>query len=283
MNHNLMMSMANQIYAFFAENQLEILDEYKNPSPPREKAPGDYVGKLDELMHKWLSEFLPTIFPYHILSEEGGGFSLTTFEDLWVIDPVDGTQNKEAKMPFGHQLALIQGGQLVFSAIYIPIDEQATLDGFFFAGLGCGAWQRVGPWRRKPFGYNPLRISSQKDFSRAHLLLEGKSKELRKYDFLNKAALAAERNHNGLSYAYSVTRLLLGSERGLPVDMIIGLNGKPWDTLPAILMVKEAGGVEEPRGVVTDWNGCPWSLDNCSNLMFGNKFLRKQVLALNMD
>lgn len=281
MRHEEMFRLAQKIYAFFKSKQVAILGEYMYPSPLREKSPGDYIGKLDDDMHNWLSAFLPTILSYNVLSEEGGqhNFYLGAFEDCycWVIDPVDGTHNKEAKMSFGHQLALIQGGRLVFSAIYVPMDEEATWDGFFFAGRGCGAWQRT------PNGYNPLRISGQKDLERAHLLLEGKSKDLRKHDFLNKVALAAERNHNGLSYAYSTTRLLLGSERNLPVDILIGLNGKPWDTLPAISMFEEAGGIEEPRGVVVGWDGNPWSFENCSNLIFGNQFLRRQVLALKKD
>lgn len=45
----------------------------------------------------------------------------------------------------------------------------------------------------------------------------------------------------------------------------------------AILMVEEAG------GKVTDWDGNPLSLKNCSNLVFYNGHLHNQILALNRD
>jgi len=273
MDNGKMMMLAGNIYEFFKSKQREILREYIDPPPLYEKSPGNYVGAVDEVMQEWFMDFLPRLVPCDVISEEINHPWHTRPDRFWVIDPLDGTHNHSAKMFFGHQLALIEDGVLAFSAIYLPLEEQATWDGFFFAAKCEGAWQHV------PQGLRLLCARRQKNLKKAHLLLEGPSRGLRKQEFPNRVALEAERNHNGLSYAYSATRLAMGGLRPLGVDALIGYKGCPWDTLPGILLFEEAGGF-----MVTGWDGSPWSLENCGNLIFAaTEQLLCQILALNMD
>jgi myo-inositol-1(or 4)-monophosphatase len=82
-----------------------------------EKASLDYVTDVDHRLDAFLTEALASLTPgVPVLSEErpidfaGGGF--------WIVDPLDGTHNLMAGLPFnGVCAALFDGGRAVLSAV----------------------------------------------------------------------------------------------------------------------------------------------------------------------
>jgi myo-inositol-1(or 4)-monophosphatase len=62
---------------------------------------------------------------------------------LWVLDPLDGTTNYAAGIPFfGISLALIEQGEIRFGMVYDPCREEC-----FWAERGKGAWLNGEPLR----------------------------------------------------------------------------------------------------------------------------------------
>ncbi|MDP3935100.1 MAG: inositol monophosphatase family protein [Candidatus Giovannonibacteria bacterium] len=268
---------AESLYRFFKDMQGEILKEFANPTILIEKGPGDYVGALDMMMHRATRVSLPKLRPVPVIGEEveEGETQFPwppPFGDFWLRDELDGTDNFYAGFnDFGHQGALFQNWEAVFSYIYVPIDEQSMGNGFYFAGKGLGAWQRLAGGNKRP-----LSVTSKSDLSRAFILLDGKSKDLPKSDFLNQVKLVSERNRNGFSFAVSTTRMALGGFRPLGVDAIIAQNCKPWDIFPGKLIIEEA-----QHGKVVDWVGKPLAIDGIGNAIFynGNDALIAQILS----
>lgn len=81
----------------------------------------DLVTNIDLAIEKFIVEKLQKQYPtFKIISEE---FNPTTQveQDYFVIDPIDGTVNFAAGLPFwGIQIAMIKGGKTIASAIYLP-------------------------------------------------------------------------------------------------------------------------------------------------------------------
>ncbi|OGF64279.1 hypothetical protein A2661_00870 [Candidatus Giovannonibacteria bacterium RIFCSPHIGHO2_01_FULL_45_24] len=234
----------------------------------REKEQGGFVGELDLLFQTALCDFLPSLVDCKIVSEEIKCAWPPT-SNFWIIDPWDGTDNTGMlSFNFGTMGALVEMGEIYLSWIYLPIREQVFGDGFFFAIHGRGAFQKT------PIGLKPLRVSSSRDFGRANVCLEGESKKLPTFPFAERLR-SSVRNRNGWSMAVSFTCLVSGVYAYVPVDAVVSFSNGPWDNLPGILFTEEAG------GKVTDFYGRPWSLENCSSLIFSNGLLHDEILRLN--
>ena len=113
-------------YSFFQGLQRQILDAFNGINQVEEKAPADYVGELDKSIERGLFDFLPKVYDCPVLSEETPSPWPPAFRKFWIIDSLDGTHNFLAGLPiFGTIVALVAGGKAVFSAIYLPMDEQS--------------------------------------------------------------------------------------------------------------------------------------------------------------
>ncbi|QQG42818.1 MAG: inositol monophosphatase family protein [Candidatus Giovannonibacteria bacterium] len=259
-------------HSFFRGLQRQILDSFNGISEVEEKASADYVGELDKFIERRLFEFLPRVYDYPVLSEETPSPWPPAFSKFWIIDSLDGTHNFFAGLPlFGTIVALIVNGKAVFSAIYLPMDEQSLWRGLYVAAKGQGAFRRL------PAGLEPIHVSGQNDLKKAFLLLEGPSKKLYTFHPVQNAVFAAERVRNGLSFAYSLTRLASGSCWTKGVDIVVAEGAKPWEAFAAELFVEEAG------GKATDWNGNQISMGNCnllrSDLLLSNGLLHRSAMS----
>jgi len=127
----------------------ELCDRFRHCEASR-KADGSLVTEADLVMQQRLREVLRGSFPDFGFVGEGmpqaeqqarlsapdGG--------LWVLDPLDGTSNFSAGLPFfSVSLALICGGQTRFGVVYDPMRQEC-----FHAERGKGAWLN-----RQPLAY----------------------------------------------------------------------------------------------------------------------------------
>lgn len=255
-------------HSFFQSLQRRILDDFRSISQVEEKATADYVGELDKSIERGLFGFLPLVLDCPVLSEETPSPWPPSFRKFWIIDSLDGTHNFLAGLPiFGIIVALIVDGKAVFSAIYLPMDEQSLWCGLYVAAKGQGAFRRL------PAGLEPIHVSGQNDLKKAFLLLEGPSKKLYTFHHIQDAVFATERARNGLSFAYSLTRLAAGGCWTRGVDVIIAEGAKQWESFAGELFTTEAG------GKATDRFGRPLSLQNYSGPLFSNGVLHDQIIA----
>jgi myo-inositol-1(or 4)-monophosphatase len=124
----------------------EILPRYRSVAASR-KADGSAVTEADLASQRALARRLARIEAIPVMGEEmpashhsgiwerGGRF--------WCVDPLDGTSNFAAGIPFfALSVALMEGTRPVFGTVYDPIADEA-----FYAVRGAGAWLDHRPLR----------------------------------------------------------------------------------------------------------------------------------------
>jgi len=101
------------------------------------KGPRDFVTKTDKLVEKILIEELSkTKKNYSFLSEEVGSIKNKDQENIWIIDPIDGTTNFLHGIPhFAICIALQSKNEIVSGLIFDPIKDE-----MFFAEKNKGAY-----------------------------------------------------------------------------------------------------------------------------------------------
>lgn len=136
------------------------------------KTDGSVVTAADHAMQKRLTEALLQLCPHvKLLGEEMTSQQqrqlLDSSEDLWCLDPVDGTSNFAAGMPyFSVSLALLRRGEAVLGVVYDPI-----LDECFYAEKDRGAWLNAQPLKAQETGLNLYRTLAMVDFKRLPVAL----------------------------------------------------------------------------------------------------------------
>ena len=90
------------------------------------KGPNDFVTKTDKNVEKILVEELSkTKKNYSFLSEEIGKINNKDKENIWIIDPIDGTINFLHGIPhFAISIALQTDGQIISGLIFDPIKDE---------------------------------------------------------------------------------------------------------------------------------------------------------------
>ena len=90
------------------------------------KGPRDFVTKTDKHVEKILIEELSKMKKnYSFLSEEIGKINNKDKENIWIIDPIDGTTNYLHGIPhFAISIALQSDGVIVSGLIFDPIKDE---------------------------------------------------------------------------------------------------------------------------------------------------------------
>lgn len=119
----------------------EISPRYQNVTREH-KSDGSVITEADLAMQRRIAEALKAEWPeYAFLGEEMSAqehadLFATTKNGLWVLDPLDGTSNFAAGIPyFSVSLALIQDGEITLGVVYDPMRDEC-----FTAAKGQGAY-----------------------------------------------------------------------------------------------------------------------------------------------
>ena len=101
------------------------------------KGPYDFVTKTDKYVEKVLIEELSKIKKnYSFITEETGIINNTDKDNIWIIDPIDGTTNFLHGIPhFAICIALKSKNEIVSGLIFDPIKDE-----MFFAEKDKGAF-----------------------------------------------------------------------------------------------------------------------------------------------
>ncbi|WP_151638335.1 inositol monophosphatase family protein [Noviherbaspirillum aerium] len=104
-----------------------------------EKRHNDFVTEVDQAAEQAIIEVLKTAYPDHAILAEESGASTNLHdenENVWIIDPLDGTTNFIHGFPqYCVSIALQQRGQITQAVIYDP-----TRNDLFTATKGAGAY-----------------------------------------------------------------------------------------------------------------------------------------------
>ena len=179
------------------------------------KGPRDFVTKTDKRVENILIEELSKAKKnFSFLTEESGKIENNDKNQIWIIDPIDGTTNFLHGIPhFAISIALKIDGELISGLINDPIKNE-----IFFAEKNDGAY------------FNNQRIRVSKKNNLEDCLFSSDSNGLKnifpKLNMRNTGCAA-------LDLAY------VGAGR---LDGYFHNNIKLWDIAAGILIVKEAGG-----------------------------------------
>ena len=177
------------------------------------KGPSDFVSNADKKSEKIIIEELSkSRKKYSILSEEVGKINNSDTDNMWIIDPIDGTTNFLHGIPhFAISIALKSKNEIISGLIFDPIKNE-----MFYAEKNNGAY------------FNNLRIKvSKKKKIENCLFATGGKEEIKSNLNTRKSGSAA------LDMAYVAT----GRYDGYFQDHL-----HLWDIAAGIILVKEAGG-----------------------------------------
>jgi myo-inositol-1(or 4)-monophosphatase len=185
------------------------------------------VTQADLAAEKCIFEKIRAKFPDHGLIGEESGYQRRSSDLVWVVDPLDGTSNFVAGLPwFGVMVAVLEAGSPILAGMYLPC--AGTL---YLAEAGGGV-ERDG---------KPVRMTSETD--------------LRKV--LCTYAIDASADQATSRWQVEMITRLVGSVRNVRstnclLDLCYALEGrfggcvlhsaKIWDIAPSVLMFPEAGG-----------------------------------------
>lgn len=137
----------------------EICPRYQNVTR-RLKSDGSVITEADLAMQHRIAEALAEQYPsYGFLGEEMSAEEHQQLfegasEGLWVLDPLDGTSNFAAGIPyFSVSLALIQDNEVVLGVVYDPMRDEC-----FCASKGAGAFLNGEPITASSYDF-PMKKS----------------------------------------------------------------------------------------------------------------------------
>ena len=177
------------------------------------KGPKDFVTKTDKQVEKILIEELSKKKNYSFFCEEVGKINNKDKENIWIIDPIDGTTNFLHGIPhFGISIALQADGEIVTGLIFDPIKDE-----MYYSEKNKGAF----------LNNQRLRVSNKSSldeclFSSNHEGVKFSNLHMR---YSGSAALDLAYVASGRLDGYFQNKINL------------------WDVAAGALMVEEAGGI----------------------------------------
>lgn len=242
----------------------EILKKYfySNDLVSYQKEGVDFTTEADREVDSFLIKKLKEIYPQiEFLTEETAPNDYVLFknkDNLWVIDPLDGTTNFSRKNSnFAISIALASKGQPLLGVVYLPISDK----------LYSAQIDEDGAFLNK----KPISVSSISKLKEATIACDWswdleKRKDVVKW--LNNIN-ASFRQIKSLGSASSDLASLAEGK----IDAYIHSGVKPWDVAAVVLIIEKAG------GVITDAKGNKWNIFN-PEIIATNKIIHGEVIKL---
>lgn len=161
------------------------------------------------------------------LSDEIDISELKEVQNLWVIDPLDGTINFSRGIGhFAISVALLQRGETVLGAIYAPVEDK-----FYFASKDKDGAYLNG---------RQVHVSKTKDLREVVLGCDWGWDLKKRSNIVEWLDKVADQVRQVASRGSAVADLASLAEGRIDVYFHSGL--KPWDTAAAMLIIQKAGG-----------------------------------------
>ena len=178
------------------------------------KSPTDFVSSADTKAEKTIiQELLKAKKNYSVISEEIGIINNKNSENIWIIDPIDGTTNFLHGIPhFAISIALKSNNEIIAGVIYDPIKDE-----MFYAEKNNGAF----------FNNQRIKVSKKKQINNCLFATGGKEKM--ELDLITRKSGSA-----ALDMAYVAAGRYDGYFQN---------NLNLWDIAAGIIIIKEAGGI----------------------------------------
>ena len=178
------------------------------------KGPSDFVTNADKKVEKILiEELLKSKKNFSVLSEEAGFIKNKDTNNIWIIDPIDGTTNFLHGNPhFAISIAHQNSDEIISGLVFDPIKNE-----MFYAEKNSGSY----------FNNKRIRVSKKKELN--HCLFATGGNKFREVKLTTRKSGSA-----ALDMAY------VASGR---YDGYFQENLNLWDIASGILLINEAGGI----------------------------------------
>ena len=178
------------------------------------KGPTDFVTNSDLKVEKIIIEELEKARPhYSFITEENGEKYNKDKNNVWIVDPIDGTINFLHGIPhFAISVALKSNNEIVSGVIYDPIKNE-----IFFAEKNSGSF----------YNNHRMKVSKKNQINDCLFVFGGNLKQ--ELNFPNRKTGCA-----ALDMAYVASGRFDGFFQN-------GLN--LWDIAAGIILIKESGGI----------------------------------------
>ena len=178
------------------------------------KGPKDFVTNSDRMVEKILiEELIKYKKKYSILTEETGYIENEDTENIWIIDPIDGTNNFLHGVPhFCITIAFQSKDEILTGLIFDPIKNE-----IFYAEKNHGAF----------FNNHRIRVSKKKNLDECLFAT-------------NYRGLIKTKLNSRITGSAALDLAYVGAGR---FDGYFQDNLNIWDIAAGILIIKEAGGV----------------------------------------
>ena len=182
------------------------------------KSPLNFVSNADIKAEKIIIEELSKARKnYSILSEEDGSKIGKDKNNIWIIDPIDGTTNYLHGVPhFAISIALKSNNEIISGVIYDPIKDE-----MFYAEKNNGAY----------YNNQRIRVSKKKKLEDCLFATGGNISEKNK---TNTNIIIRRSGSAALDMAYVAAGRF---------DGYFQKNLNIWDIAAGIIIIKEAGGI----------------------------------------
>ncbi|HWO58871.1 MAG TPA: inositol monophosphatase [Umezawaea sp.] len=218
----------------------------------RRKADGSPVTDVDVAIQELMSDRIRRVFPDDVvLGEENS--SRPRGDDLWIIDPLDGTSHFIEGIPiYAHLLVRLRLGSPVFAIVSAP-----ALGKRWWAYRGVGAFR----WDER------IRVSDTREVASA-LITYGGLVDYGNYGDAFTALVRSCARSRGFGNFFPHMLVAEGT-----YDLASsGGGGGVWDVAPLALVVTEAG------GSITAFDGGAW--DARRPVLTSNSALHDHALAI---
>ncbi len=185
------------------------------------------VTEADLASEQHILAIIRSRFPDHNIIAEESGFQDRGSAYTWVVDPLDGTSNFAAGLPwFGVLVNVLERSSPLIAAMYLPVEDR-----LYFAARGHGATRNGKPvhvtresrWSHLLCAYGMDAAPDADLMRRQGLLLGG----------LTQLARNVRATNSLIDFAYTIDGRL---------GAVVNLNTKIWDIAAPALLLPEAGG-----------------------------------------
>ncbi|MCF7755048.1 inositol monophosphatase [Paenibacillus xylanexedens] len=188
---------------------------------------GDVVTEVDHICEEIIIKQIQDVFPSHQIHSEEAGLIGTKHDWLWLIDPLDGTNNFAIGLPvFAISITLMYKRQPVLGVVYEPLTER-----LFVSVIGEGA----------SCNNRQIHIKSNPN------IFKGNIGWIQGHRVQNDPQAVKLRQHIDIRFKrmlrlWAPTLQWCMLAKG-DIDGIVLYNSEGDDLYSGILMVKEAGGL----------------------------------------
>jgi myo-inositol-1(or 4)-monophosphatase len=193
-----------------------------------EKSPGDYVTSVDTNCEAIIIDSLKQSFPDSgFIGEESGNNDIDK-NMVWIIDPLDGTNNFIHRFPyFCVSIGCQINGRLEHGLIFNPLTQDV-----YFASKGHGAQKNNQKIRA---------TQPNKKLKGSLILHQANFANIQNPNYI-KTLIELKKQVSGIRYTGS-TALDLAHLASGQADLFFTYNPKPWDYAAGVVIAKEAGAI----------------------------------------